>query len=119
MSETERMQRGAMKAREKLRINSMKILQFDSTDKGKVAKAKMAVDEFTHSLAIKAQLSDKDILDALQQAHIASDEYYNLKHAAAWDTTFEFPPEAISADMELWKQCSRDFTLMCKQNKTG
>ena len=55
-----------------------------------------------------------DILDALQRAHIASDEYYNLKHAAAYNTTFEFPQEAIDEDMQLWKQCSHDFTLMCK-----
>ena len=103
-----------MKAREKQRINNLKILHFDSKDQLNIATAKKAVDNFAEALGIAGQISESDILDALQRAHIASDEYYNLKHAAAWNTTFEFPPEAINEDMQLWDQCLRDFTLMCK-----
>jgi hypothetical protein len=108
------MRRGALKAREKQRINNLKILQFDSKDHLNIAKAKRAVDSFAEAIGISGQISESDILDALQRAHIASDEYYNLKHAAAWNTTFEFPSEAVTADMQLWEQCSHDFTLMCK-----
>jgi hypothetical protein len=79
-----------------------------------VAKTKATVDAFSTALGIVGQISEADILSALQQAHIASDEYYNMTHAAAWNTTFEFPPEAIAADRMLWDQCGHDFTLMCK-----
>ena len=114
MSETDRMRRGALKAKEKLRINNLKILHFDSTDHMLVAKTKATVDAFSSALGIINQVSEADILGALQQAHIASDEYYTMAHALAWNTTFEFPPEAIAADRVLWDQCNHDFTLMCK-----
>jgi hypothetical protein len=101
------MRGGALKAKEKLRINNLKILHFDSTDHMLVAKTKA-------TLGIIGQMSEADILSALQQAHIASDEYYTMAHAAAWNTTFVFPPDAIAADRMLWDQYGHDFTLMCK-----
>jgi len=114
VTEQERIRRGALKAKEKLRINNLKILHFDSTDHMLVAKAKTTVDTFSSALGIKSPITEADILNALQQAHIASDEYYNMTHAAAWNTTFEFPHEAIASDRLLWDSCGHDFTLMCK-----
>ena len=113
------MRTAALKAKEKIRINNLKVLHFDATDKAKIQDAKSKVDSFCSALGITGTLSEKTILDALHQAHIASDEHYNLATAAAWNTTFEFPAEAIAADKQLWDQCSQDFTLMCstKQRK--
>jgi hypothetical protein len=54
------------------------------------------------------------ILDALKQAHIASDEYYSLANAVAWNTTLEFPQSAVDEDHQLWQDCGHDFTLLCK-----
>ena len=58
-------------------------------------------------------------MNALQQAHIASDGYYNVRHAQQWNTTFEFPPEAVAADAALLHSCRNDFALMrrAKQSK--
>ena len=108
------MRRGALQTKEKLHINNRKILHFDSTDHLLVAKTKATVDAFSSALGILSQVSEADILSALQEAHIASDEYYTMAHAAEWNTTFEFPPDAIAADRMLWDQCGHDFTLMCK-----
>ena len=40
-------------------------------------------------------------------------------HAQQWNTTFEFPPEAVAADVALLESCGNDFALMCrvKQSK--
>jgi len=46
-------------------------------------------------------------MDALKQAHIASDEYYSLANAVAWNITFEFPQSAVDED-------HHDFTLLYK-----
>jgi hypothetical protein len=73
VSELERIRRGALKAKEKLRINNLKILHFDSTDHMLVAKTKATVDAFSTALGIVGQISEADILSALQQTHIASD----------------------------------------------
>ncbi len=59
-------------------------------------------------------ISADQILTALQQAHIASDGYYNVTHAQQWNTTFEFPPDAVAADAALVQSCGNDFTLMCR-----
>ncbi len=56
-------------------------MHFDSTDHMLVAKTKAI-------LGIIGQMSEADILSDLQQAHIASDEYYTMAHVAAWNTTF-------------------------------
>ena len=42
-----------------------------------------------------------------------------MEHAKQWNTTFEFPAEAIAADAALLDSCGIDFTLMCqtKQSK--
>jgi len=58
-------------------------------------------------------------MDALKQAHIASDEYsasddYSLANAVAWNTRFEFPQSAVDEDHQLWQECCHDFTLLCK-----
>ena len=52
MSETDRMRRGVLKAKEKLRINKLKILHFDSTGHMLVAKTKATVDAFSSAIGI-------------------------------------------------------------------
>lgn len=56
-------------------------------------------------------------MQALQQAHIASDGYYNITNAQQWNTTFEFPLEAIAADAALLESCAYDFSLMCRRKQ--
>ena len=46
-----------------------------------------------------------------QQAHIASDGYYNVTHAQQWNTT---SAEAVAADAALLESCGNDFALMCR-----
>ena len=112
MSETNRMQQGALKAKEKFHIKNLKIVHFDSNDHILVTRTKATADAFSSALGITGQITEVDILSALQQVHIASDKYYTLAHAAAWNTTFEFPQEAIAADRTLWDQCcSQTFTF--------
>jgi len=53
-------------------------------------------------------------MDALKQAHLASDDYYSVANAVAWNTTFEFPQSAVDEDQQLWQDCCHDFTLLCK-----
>jgi hypothetical protein len=77
------MRAGALKAKERLRLNNLKILRFDSTDNRRIQAAKSAVDSFCAALGIKDSLSEEVIMDALKQAHIASDEYYSLANAVA------------------------------------
>jgi hypothetical protein len=40
-------------------------------------------------------------MGALKQAHKASDEYYNLADAVAWNATFELPQSAVDDDHQL------------------
>ena len=72
------------------------------------------MDSFLDAIGLKLSVSTDHILQALEQAHIASDEYYNVTHAQRWNTTFEFPADAIATDEALLDSCSNDFTLMCK-----
>ena len=64
-------------------------------------------------MGLESSLSTDQIEAALTAAHIAADEHYNLAHAEQWNTTFEFPQEAIDDDAALFQHCGRDFTLMC------
>ena len=57
-------------------------------------------------------------MNALQQARIASDGYYNVTHAQQWNTTFEFPPEAIAVNVALLESCGNDFALMCRAKQS-
>ena len=118
-TEKERIHRSALKAREHKRLNNLKVLRFDDTDKELVQKTKAYADAFIVALGLGGTISEDQILTALQQAHIASDGYYSVEHAKQWNTTFEFPAEAIAADAALLDSCGNDFTLMCqtKQSK--
>jgi hypothetical protein len=51
---------------------------------------------------------------ALQAAHQAADEYFTMRHTAAWDTTFIIPQADIDADMKLFHDFNYDFTQLCK-----
>lgn len=57
-------------------------------------------------------------MNALQQARIASDGYYNVTHAQQWNTTFEFPPEAIAVNVAILESCGNDFALMCRAKQS-
>ena len=117
VTEQQRIQQGVLKSREKQRLNNLKILQFDSKDHQLVHETKVHVDSFITSLNMGSAISESQILQTLQQAHIASDGYYNITNAQQWNTTFEFPPEAIAADAALLKSCAYDFTLMCRRKQ--
>jgi hypothetical protein len=49
----------------------------------------------------------------------ASDEYYTSKqlYTAAWDTTFVIPDAAIDSDAELFQNCNRDFSQVCRHKQ--
>ena len=79
---------------------------------------KSFADSFISALNLGGTVSEEQILNALQQAHIASDGYYNVTHAQQWNTTFEFPPEAVAADAALLQSCGNDFTLMCRAKQS-
>jgi hypothetical protein len=98
--EIQRQNNGALKAREKRRINSLQILKFDSRDIELINHQHSAVQNFSRALGL-------DI-------HITRTGYYTLKHAEQWNTDFEFPQAAIDADEALWHQCSQDLTAVCK-----
>jgi len=118
-TEEERIHRSALKSREHKRLNSLKILRFNDTDRELIQQTKAYADAFVDALALSGTISEDQIQAALQQAHIASDGYYSVEHAKQWNTTFEFPAEAIAADAALLDSCGNDFTLMCqtKQSK--
>lgn len=84
----------AAKSREKQRVNSLKILHFDSRDEEKVNQAFQEVVAFSHGFNFPRNLSSIDIMVALTAAQQASDEYFTSRHTAAWDTTFVIPPQA-------------------------
>jgi hypothetical protein len=81
ITEQERIQHGALKSREHRRINNLKILHFDWTDNELVQITKSFADSFISALNLRGTVSEEQILNALQQAHIASDGYYNVTHA--------------------------------------
>jgi len=114
VSELQRQKNGALKAREKRRINNLPIMQFDSRDFELINKMQLTVHVFSVALGLDVRLTVREIRDALEQAHIAADGHYTLKHAEQWNSDFEFPQSAIDADTELWHQCSQDLTATCK-----
>ncbi len=61
----------ASKTKEKIRINSLKLLHFDSRDEQIIQESFQQVLAFTAGLP----LTDADIMSALKAAHIAADEY--------------------------------------------
>jgi len=109
---------GALKTKEKRRINELKILQFDSRDKLLIAENTAHVVAFMSCLGLDASIDPLQIEDTLQQAHMASDEYYTISHAQKWNTDFEFPQEAVQTDMALFTECGHDFTQMCQMKQT-
>ena len=114
VSELQRQKNGALKAREKRRINNLPILRFDSRDLELINMLQLTVQAFSVALGLDVRLTVREIRDALEQAHIAADGHYTLKHAEQWNSDFEFPQSAIDADTELWHQCSQDLTATCK-----
>ena len=92
----------AAKAKEKLRLNSLKLLHFDSRDDQLIQDSYQQVLTFTDGLQLSSTLTTQDILSALQAAHTAADEYYTVRHALAWNTDFVIPAEAIAADSTLF-----------------
>jgi hypothetical protein len=109
----------AAKAKEKLRLNSLKLLHFDSRDEQLIQDSYQQVLYFTDGLQLSPTLTPQDIMSALQAAHTAANEYYTMRHALAWNTDFVFPAEAIEADSTLFRECNYDFPKMCqyKQSK--
>ena len=107
----------ALKVKEKLRINALKILHFDERDEIVVKESYHQVSQFIQGLSLNFGLTTNDILCALQDAHRASDEYYTMRHAQAWNTDFEIPTESIEADSALFKLCNYNFTEVCRRKQ--
>ena len=80
---------------------------FDARDK------KVINDNLQHVSSFATALTIDDIESALTAAHIAADGHFTLATAQQWNTTFEFPREAIAADTALFHQCNNDFTTLC------
>jgi len=81
---------GALKAREKRRINSLQILQFNSRDIELISKQHRAVQEFGIALGLNVQITADRLRNVLEDAHRASEGYYTLKHAEQWNTDLCF-----------------------------
>ena len=111
--------RSAAKSKEKIRINALKILQFDSRDEAIVNDSLQVALAFVKALQLSYGLTSDNILLALQNAHRAADEYYTIRHAMEWDTSFIITDDAIAADSTLFRDCHYNFSQMCryKQNK--
>ncbi len=107
----------ASKAKEKIRINSLKLLHFDSRNEQIIQESFQQVSAFSAGLQLHFVLTDADIMSALKAAHIAADEYYTVRHALAWDTDFVIPAAAIEADSTLFKSCGRNFAAMCRHKQ--
>ena len=103
----------AAKAKEKIRLNSLKLLHFDSRYDQLIQDSYQQVLAFTDGLQLSSTLS------ALQVAHIAADEYYTVQHALAWNTDFVFPAEAIAADSMLFRECCYDLLRCVAINKAN
>ena len=115
----QRIHQSALKVKEKLRINSLKVLHFDARDNEIIQASLQHAQLFISSLHLSAQLTSSDILQALQEAHRAADEYYTMRHAEAWNTDFVIPQEAIDADAALYRDCGHDFTEMCRRKQAS
>jgi len=110
--------RAAAKSKERLRLNSLKVLHFDSRDRILINNALHQINLFTSGMQFEFKLTYEIVMAALESAHRASDEYYTLRHAQAWNTDFIIPQAAIDDDSALFRQCSYDFTQMCKIKQT-
>ena len=64
------------KRKEKIRLNSLKLLHFDSRDDQLIKDSYQQVLAFTDGLQLSSTLTASDIMSALQAAHTAADEYY-------------------------------------------
>ena len=117
ISAVESIHQSALKVKEKLRINALKVLHFDERDEIVVKEAYHQVSQFIQGLNLNFGLTASDILSALQGAHRASDEYYTMRHAQAWNTDFEIPAESIEADSALFRLCNYDFTEVCRRKQ--
>ena len=73
---------------------------------------------FVNALQLDYGLTSNAILLALQDAHRAADEYYTIRHAMAWDTSFIIPEEAIAADSVLFNACHCNFSQMCRYKQS-
>ena len=110
-----RIHQSALKVKEKLRINSLQLLHFDARDDEIVQASLQQAQLFINGLNLSIGLTSSDILQALQEAHKAADEYYTMRHAQAWNTDFVIPQEAIDADSALFLECGHDFAEMCRR----
>ena len=99
-----------MKVKEKLRLNSLKLLHFDARDEAIVQQSFEHVQAFTSGLQLSFGLKPTHILHALRDAHQAADEYYTMKHAQQWNTDFVIPQEAIA--IITLQQCA-DINKLC------
>ena len=117
MSTVENIHQSALKVKEKLRLNALRILHFDARDETIVQEAYHQVTQFIGALHLNFGLTTNDILCALQDAHRASDEYYTMRHAQAWNTDFVIPAESIEADSALFRLCNYDFTEVCRRKQ--
>ena len=107
----------ASKAKEKIRISSLRLLHFDSRDDRIIQESFQQVLAFSAGFHLLYGLTDDDIMTALRAAHIAADEYYTVRHALAWNTDFVIPVEAIEADSNLIQSCGQDFAAMCRHKQ--
>lgn len=104
----------ASKAKEKIRLNSLKLLHFDTRDIQLINDSYQQVLNFAEGLQLSLPLTTQDIMAALQAAHTAASEYFTVKHALAWNTDFVIPADAIAADSMLFRDCGYDFSAMCR-----
>ena len=103
LSSSDRLQLAVAKSKERLRLNSIKILHFDSRDDIVINAAFRQVQSFISGLHLTFGLTTSDIMTALQAAHQAADEYFTMRHTEAWDITFIIPQADIDADMKLYE----------------
>ena len=101
----------------KIRINSLKLLNFDSRDDRIVQESFKQVMDFSAGFHLLYCLTNDDIMTALKATHTAADEYYTVRHALAWNTDFVIPIEAIEADSTLFQSCGQDFAAMCRHKQ--
>ena len=107
----------ASKAKEKIRINSLQLLHFDSRDDRIIQESFQQVMDFSAGFHLLYGLTTDDILAALKAAHTAADEYYTVRHALAWNRDFVILIEAIEADSALFQSCGQDFAAMCRHKQ--
>lgn len=89
----------AANSKEKLRIDSLRLLHFDSRDDQIIRESLQQVLTFTEGLQLSYGLTNNDILSA----YTAADEYYIVLHALARNTDFAIPVEAIAANSILYQ----------------